>query len=121
MGWLGAAPASFQEPVQRMFDQRRPKGNIALADAVELVQAYALFDAYRNFGPIVGALDAEDEQRRYATEDDVLIKARDGVSIAADDSAPQGATEAAADIARVHDVPRLQATPGKARLMVMSE
>ena len=90
MGWLGAAPASFQEPVQRMFDQRRPKGNIALADAVELVQAYALFDAYRNFGPIVGALDVEDEQRRYATEDDVLIKVREGVSIAAMIVRPKG-------------------------------
>ena len=90
MGWLGAAPASFQEPVQRMFDQRRPKGNIALADAVELVHAYASFDAYRNFGPIVGALDAEDEQRRYATEDDVLIKVREGVSIAAMIVRPKG-------------------------------
>ena len=90
MGWLGAAPASSQEPVQRMFDQRRAKGNIALADAVELVHAYAYFDAYRNFGPIVGALDAEDEQRRYATEDDVLIKVREGVSIAAMLVRPKG-------------------------------
>ena len=90
MGWLGAAPASFQEPVQRMFDQRRAKGNIALADAVDLVQAYASFDAYRNFGPIVGALNAEDEQRRYATEDDVLIKVREGVSIAAMLVRPKG-------------------------------
>ena len=90
MGWLGAAPASFQEPVQRMFDQRRAKGNIALADAVDLVQAYASFDAYRNFGPIVGALNAEDEQRRYATEDDILIKVREGVSIAAMLVRPKG-------------------------------
>jgi uncharacterized protein len=90
MGWLGAAPASFQEPVQRMFDQRRPKGNIALADAVELVHAYAYFDAYRNFGPIVGALDTEDEQRRYATEDDILIKVHEGVSIAAMILRPKG-------------------------------
>src|SRR5580698_1568936 len=74
MGWLGTAPTSFRELVQQIFDQHRAKGNIALAEAVDLVQTYATFDAYRSFGPIVGALDTEDEQRRYATEDDVLIK-----------------------------------------------
>ena len=83
LGWLGAAPAQFQDPVQRMFDQRRAKGNIALADAVTLVHDYAWFDAYRNFAPIIGALNTADEQRRYATEDNVLIEAHKGVSIAA--------------------------------------
>jgi putative CocE/NonD family hydrolase len=82
-GWLGIPVATLQEPVQRMFDQWRAKGNIPLADAVDLVRDYASFDAYQHFGPIVGALNAEDEQRRYATEDDVLIKVREGVSIAA--------------------------------------
>lgn len=83
IGWLATPPAAFQEPVQRTFDQVRPKNSIALADAIELVQAYAHFDAYRNFSPIVGALDAEDEQRRYATDTDVLINVRQGVDIAA--------------------------------------
>lgn len=92
MGWLGAPLASFQDPVQRMFDQRqlRMKGNIALADAVDLVHAYAYFDAYRNFGPLVGALNAEDELRRYATEDDILIKVHNGVNIAAVVVRPKG-------------------------------
>jgi uncharacterized protein len=82
-GWLGAAPAQFQDPVQRMFDQRRAKGNIALADAVTLVHDYAWFDAYRSFAQIIGALNIADEQRRYATEDNVVIEAHKGVSIAA--------------------------------------
>ena len=90
LGWLGAPPAQFQDPVQRIFDQRRAKGNIALADAVVLVHDYAWFDAYRNFGPIVGALNIADEQRRYATEDDVLIEVRKGVSIAASLVRPTG-------------------------------
>ncbi|HEY0341589.1 MAG TPA: hypothetical protein VGC34_12340, partial [Steroidobacteraceae bacterium] len=38
MGWLGTAPTSFQGLVQRIFDQHRAKGNIALAEAVDLVQ-----------------------------------------------------------------------------------
>jgi hypothetical protein len=90
LGWLGAPPAQFQDPVQRIFDQRRAKGNIALADAVTLVHDYAWFDAYRNFSPLVGALNAADEQRRYATEDDVVIKVRGDVSIAAALVRPKG-------------------------------
>jgi uncharacterized protein len=83
LGWLGAAPAQFQDPVQRMFDQRRAKGNIALVDAVNLVHDYAWFEAYRNFAPLVGALNTADEQRRYATEDDIQIEVHKGVTIAA--------------------------------------
>jgi uncharacterized protein len=82
-GWLSSPLANYRDPVQRTFDQRRPKGNIELPEAVQLVQDYALYEAYRNFGPIVGALDAEDEQRRYETDDDILIKTRSGVHIAA--------------------------------------
>jgi len=83
MGWFATPLVTFQDAVQRTFDQSRPKGDIKLADAVDLVQAYASFDAHRNFGPLVDAFDAEDEQRRYATEDDVLIRMKDDVNIAA--------------------------------------
>lgn len=83
VGWLGTAPAVYQDPVQRVFDQRRAKGNISLADAVDLMQAYATFDAYRSFGSLVGALNAEDERRRYETEEDVLIKTREDVTLSA--------------------------------------
>jgi uncharacterized protein len=82
-GWLATPLASFRDPVQRLFDQRRSKGNIELPEALQLVQDYGLYEAYRSFGPIVGALDNEDEQRRYEDQDDILIKTRDGISISA--------------------------------------
>ncbi len=81
--WLETPVASFQEPVQRIFDQRRPKGNIELPEALELVRAYATFNAYRNFAPIVGALNAEEDQRRYASDEDIRINVSQGVDIAA--------------------------------------
>jgi putative CocE/NonD family hydrolase len=81
--WLATPASSFQEPVQRIFDQRRAKGNIALPEAVELVQDYANFEAYRSFAPVVATLDAEEEERRYATEDNIEIPVGKGVSIAA--------------------------------------
>jgi len=83
MGWFATPLVTFQDAVQRTFDQSRPKGDIQARRAVDLVQAYASFDAHRNFGPLVDAFDAEDEQRRYATEDDVLIRMKDDVNIAA--------------------------------------
>jgi len=82
MSWLATPPAWFQEPTQRVFDQARAKGKLTLAEAMDLMQAYLNFDAYRSFGPLVGALDTEDEQRRYAMEDNVLVKTRDGINIA---------------------------------------
>ena len=82
-GWLAAPLASFRDPIQRLFDQRRSKGNIELPEALQLVQDYAQYDAYRSFGPLISALDTEDEQRRYEDQDDILIKTRDGISISA--------------------------------------
>lgn len=93
MGWLATPPASLQEPLQRMLDQYRAKGSVGLANGVELIHAYVHFDAYRSFAPVVGALDAEDEQRRYATEDNVQIPVREGVSIAAMMIRPKGSPE----------------------------
>jgi uncharacterized protein len=90
MGWLATPAANFQEPVQRLLDQHRAKGSVDLVNAVELTQAYVIFDAYRNFAPIVGTLDAEDEQRRYATEDDVQIPVHEGVALAAMMVRPKG-------------------------------
>ena len=82
-GWLATPLTAFRDPIQRVFDQRRSKGNIELPEALQLVQDYAQYDAYRSFGPTVGALDNEDEQRRYEDQDDILIKTRDGISISA--------------------------------------
>jgi hypothetical protein len=80
-GWLATALATYRDPVQRIFDQRRPKGNIELQDALQLVQEYALYEAYRNFGPLVGTLNAEEDQRRYEIQDEILIPVGKGVSI----------------------------------------
>jgi putative CocE/NonD family hydrolase len=93
-GWLAAPVAPYRDVVQRAFDQVRPQGRISQTDAVELIWNYLAFDAYRNFHPLVAALNDEDDARRYVTEWDVLIKTRDGANISAvvvrpkDDSKP---------------------------------
>ena len=83
MTWLETPPAWLQDPAQRQFDQARAKGKLVLPEAIDLMQAYLNFDAYRNFAPVVAALNTEEEQRRYAMEDNILVKTRDGTNIAA--------------------------------------
>jgi putative CocE/NonD family hydrolase len=71
----------LQEDLQKSFDQRRAKGKIDLADAVGLIRTYLTFDAYRSFAPLVDALDADDDHRRYIHADEVPIEIADGRSI----------------------------------------
>jgi uncharacterized protein len=81
--WLGTSPAVFRYALQKLFDQQRAEDSIGQTEAVALIRAYLSFDAYRSFGPLVVSLNAEDDRRRYAVEDQVLIKTPDGASIAA--------------------------------------
>ena len=81
--WLGASPSRFQEALQESLDQQRTKDSIDQSEAVKLVWTYLSYDAYRSFAPLVQQLLAEDDGRRYATDDEILIKTADGVNISA--------------------------------------
>jgi putative CocE/NonD family hydrolase len=81
--WLGTSPAVFRYALQKSFDQQRADDSIGQSEAVALIRAYLSFEAYREFGPIAASLDAEDDRRRYAVDDQVLIKTPEGASIAA--------------------------------------
>jgi len=81
IGWLSNSVQELRDGLQRAFDQRRGKSRIRIGEAVDLVWAYLAFDAYRNFAPLVPALDAEESRRRYVTEN-LTIKTGDGASIA---------------------------------------
>jgi uncharacterized protein len=80
--WLKAAPGVFREALQGSLDQQRAKENIGQSEAVGLIWAYLAFSAYRSFAPLVDALVAEDDGRRYTIRNDVLIKTPAGSSIA---------------------------------------
>jgi putative CocE/NonD family hydrolase len=82
-GWLATPLPVLQEALQRSFDQRRAKGSLTLTEAIDLIWAYLAFDAYRGFLPLVGELNAEEDRRRYVTEENVPIKLPDGASLSA--------------------------------------
>jgi uncharacterized protein len=81
-GWLGASPSVFREALQESLDQQRAKDSISQPEAMKLIWTYLSFDAYRSFGPLVDSLDAEDDSRRYTTDNEV-IKTPDGANISA--------------------------------------
>ena len=89
--WLGTSPGVYRYALQKAFDQQRTGDSIGQTEAVALAWAYLSYDAYRSFGPIVTALNAEEERRRYTVEDNVLIKTTGGASIAAVIVRPNGA------------------------------
>jgi putative CocE/NonD family hydrolase len=88
--WIGAPPMSFRESLQIAFDQRRGIDSIDQAEAIELIWKFVAFDAYRNFGPLVVLLNAEDDHRRYTEDGDLVVRMRDGTSIAVDIIRPTG-------------------------------
>lgn len=99
--WLQTAPQVFQAALQRALDQQRAKDSIDQSDAVKLIRTYLSFDAYRSFGPLVDALVATDDDRRYAVESEILIKASDGASIAAVVARPKSRSEPLATLLEV--------------------
>lgn len=54
---------------------------LPLAEAIELVRAWQVHDAYAAFLPLFAAALQEDDARRYAIDRDVLVRTPDGASI----------------------------------------
>jgi putative CocE/NonD family hydrolase len=82
----GLAPvrvSTLEGTLQAAFDQRRAKAGIGLTDAVELVWTYFSYDAQRRFGMLLDALGAEDDRRRYITDDRIVIRTPDGARLSA--------------------------------------
>ncbi len=80
---LEIPPETSQRALQRSLDRWRGKGVIELADAVQLIWEYLAFEAYRSFGPLIGTLAAEDDARRYITDNDVVITTPEGERLTA--------------------------------------
>ena len=67
--WFTAPSEPLQRTLQHALDQRRGETSITLAAALELLQAWFAFEAYRSFASVAGPLLAADNARRYVVED----------------------------------------------------
>lgn len=81
-GWRMPSLAQEQQMLQRAFDPYRRRGVIALADAVDLLWRYFVFDAYRRIAEPLQTLSLADEQRRYVFEQ-VRVPGANGARIEA--------------------------------------
>lgn len=90
---LESSPEPFQTELQSAMEQQRAKDNISETDAVALIWEYLKATAYRSFAPLVGALEAGDERRRYVTDGGVRIPSHDGTPVAVVIVRPRGATK----------------------------
>ncbi len=81
IGWFSTPPEVFRDALQKSFDQLRAKDSIGEPEAVQLVGTYLSYVAYREFGSLIGTLDADEDGRRYAAEPAQTIKTADGAAI----------------------------------------
>jgi uncharacterized protein len=91
--WLAIPPAVARDALQKAFDQQRTNDIIGQPEAIELIWKYLAFDAYRNFGPLVDPLTAEDDLRRYTAEEEVTVKTSRGATVSAVVVRPKGASK----------------------------
>ena len=77
---------SYSLPVARRqlesaLEEHRGDGRMALADALSLARQTLPYLVYREILPLAGAALAEDDERRYAIQDDVLVRSGAGATL----------------------------------------
>ncbi|MDR2215397.1 MAG: hypothetical protein LBE59_06115, partial [Nevskiaceae bacterium] len=92
-GWRAPPLRELEQELQQDFDRQRGRSTIALADAVDLLRGYFLFDAQRRFAAPLRALASEDERRRYVFES-VRVPAANGVQLQAQVVRPKNSARA---------------------------
>ena len=68
----------FEERLQAALTHRKDKTEISLDEALALVRAYSVAEAFRAFSPLVEPLIAEDDQRRYLIEQTLISTPNEG-------------------------------------------
>jgi uncharacterized protein len=82
----------LHQSVTGALPQQKDKQTIALPDALRLIRAYQIEQAYRSLLPFVPPLIAEDDRRRYTIDRDIPVKTPDGATVCAMIVRPRSAT-----------------------------
>ena len=72
-----------QSELKKLLDGLKDTNFIELKDALTLVQTYQPYQVYKSILPVTQSLLAEDDNRRYIIQDDVLIKTKEGATLSA--------------------------------------
>lgn len=74
--WLEAPTNMFREALQTAFDRQRADESVSESQALSLIGTYIIYEAHRVVEPLVGALDAEEDRRRYSVDEVVIPTAK---------------------------------------------
>jgi putative CocE/NonD family hydrolase len=80
---LGADPSSMRQTLNGALEGQKGKNTIPLADAVALIRAYQVEQAFQSFLPLAAPLIAEDDRRRYIIDREVPVRTADGATVCA--------------------------------------
>lgn len=69
--------------LSQSLQSQKGKSTISLADALRLIKAYQVVEAYESLAPLAAPLIAEDDQRRYIIHRDVPVKTPEGATACA--------------------------------------
>jgi putative CocE/NonD family hydrolase len=75
--------ASARSGLQTLLDQQKEKDSISVNEGVALLREYQPYRAYEEMLPLAKTLAAEDNNRRYDIQNDILIRTMDGATISA--------------------------------------
>lgn len=81
--WFGGDLERAHNTLNTALEKQKGKNKITLADALDLIRHYQFYQDFQVWQPLVGALIAEDDGRRYIVDKDILIETPDGAHIAA--------------------------------------
>jgi putative CocE/NonD family hydrolase len=93
---ITAPPTAFRDALQKSFDQLRTRDSLSESDALQLIWTYLSYEAFRDSAPLVDALAAEDDRRRYTVDAEVTIKTAHGRQIFAQVIRPKDLASGAA-------------------------
>ena len=79
---FGGSLSRWRSSLEDALDKVDGRKRLPLAEAVALVRAWQVHDAYAAFLPLFDAALQEDDARRYVIDRDVLVRTPDGASIA---------------------------------------
>jgi putative CocE/NonD family hydrolase len=72
---------AMQQTLSRTLQRQKGKSSISLIDALNLIKAYQVEQAFRSLAPLAATLIAEDDSRRYVIESDVQLRTADGATV----------------------------------------
>jgi putative CocE/NonD family hydrolase len=80
---LGVNHFALDRAVDRAIQQQTGKETISLADALQLIKAYQIQQAFRTIVPLADPLVAFDDERRYVIDRNIQVRTPDGATVCA--------------------------------------